>query len=115
MRGDINSDWLEFRLMTHILIVEEPSDDSSKLREFLDSSGFETSTASTVDDTIAAVTGEPTPCMIVIDSLLAGGAAWELCRRLRSPEVDRHIPVIVQTTAGVAEEVLEGLEAGADG
>jgi len=101
--------------MTHILIVEEPSDDSSKLREFLDSSGFETSTASTVDGTIAAATSEPTPCMIVIDSLLADDAAWELCRQLRSPEFTRHIPVIVQTTAGVAEEVLEGLEAGADG
>ena len=115
IHDDINSNWLGFRLMTHILIVEEPSDDSSRLREFLNSSGFETSTASAVDDTIAAATAEPTPCMIVIDSLLTDGAAWELCRRLRSPEFTRHIPVIVQTTAGVAEEVLEGLEAGADG
>ena len=115
MRAPVYSDWLESCLMTHILIVEEPSDDSSGLREFLNSSGFETSTASTIDGTIAAAMGEFTPCMIVIDSLLADGAAWELCRRLRSAEFPHRIPVIVQTTAGVAEEVLEGLEAGADG
>ena len=101
--------------MTHILLVEQPSDDRSELLEFLSSSGFETSTASTISETLAVATGKPSPCLIVVDSLLADGAAWELCRRLRSPEIAQHIPVIVQTTAGVAGEVLQGLEAGADG
>ena len=101
--------------MTHILIVEEPSHDSSGLREFLDSSDFETSVAANVSEALAAATGEPSPCLVMIDSRLSEGGAFELCRRLRSPEVRRRIPVIIETTAGVAEEVLQGLEAGADG
>ena len=101
--------------MTHILIVEEPSHDSSGLREFLDSSDFETSVAANVSEALAAVDGEPGPCLIMIDSRLSDGGAFELCRRLRSPEIPRRIPVIIQTTAGIAEEVLQGLEAGADG
>jgi PAS domain S-box-containing protein len=101
--------------MTHILIVVEPSEDTSGLREFLSSSGFETSTAATISDAFRTVTGESSPCLVVIDSRLSDGTAFELCRRLRSPEISRHIPVIIQTTAGLAEEVLQGLEAGADG
>jgi two-component system, sensor histidine kinase and response regulator len=101
--------------MTHILIVEESSEDTSGLLEFLNSSGFEISTVATIFDGFRAVTSEPCPGLVVIDSRLPDGAAFELCRRLRSPEIPRHIPVIVQTTAGLAEEVLQGLEAGADG
>jgi two-component system sensor histidine kinase/response regulator len=101
--------------MTHILIVEEPAHDSSGLREFLNSSDFETSVAANVSDALAAAFGESSPCLVMIDSRLSEGGAFELCRRLRSPEIPRRIPVIIQTTAGVAEEVLQGLEAGADG
>jgi two-component system sensor histidine kinase/response regulator len=101
--------------MTHILIVEEPAEDCSGLLDFLNSSGFETSTAATVSDALSTVTGESCPCLVVIDSRLPDGTAFELCRQLRSPEITRHIPVIIQTTAGLAEEVLQGLEAGADG
>ena len=101
--------------MTHILIVEEPSNDSSGLREFLDSSNFETSVSASVSEALAAANGESHPCLVMIDARLPDGAAFELCRRLRSPEFSRYIPVIIQTTVGVAEEVLQGLEAGADG
>ena len=101
--------------MTHILIVEEPLNDSSGLREFLDSSDFETSVAANVSEALAAANGKSSPCLVMIDSRLPDGTAFELCRRLRSPEIPRYIPVIIQTTAGVADEVLQGLEAGADG
>ncbi len=101
--------------MTHILIVEETSNDNSGLREFLDSSNFETSVSASVSEALAAVNGESHPCLVMIDSRLPDGGAFELCRQLRSPEFSRYIPVIIQTTVGVAEEVLQGLEAGADG
>ncbi|NQV27070.1 MAG: response regulator [Rhodopirellula sp.] len=101
--------------MTHILIVEEPSDCNSELPGFLKSAGFETSIATTICDALQVATGESCPCLVVIDVRLPDGAAFELCRRLRSPEIGHRIPIVVQTTAGAVAEVLQGLEAGADG
>ena len=101
--------------MTHILIVRDSAGDNSGLQEFLDSSNFETSTASNIAETVAAVTGDSSPCLVMVDSRLPEDGAFDLCRKLRSPGIPRHIPVIIQTAAGSVEEVLKGLEAGADG
>jgi len=101
--------------MTHILIVEEPSDASSGLSDVLKSAGFETSTAAAISDELQVVFDEPVPDIVVIDSRLPDESAFDLCRRLRSPEISKRVPVIIQTTPGIADEVLSGLEAGADG
>ena len=101
--------------MTHILIVEDASNEGSGLLEVLESSGFETSTVANISAAMSVVTGDSSPCLVVVDSRLPDKAAYELCRQLRLPEVSRHVPLIVQVTPGVVDEVLRGLEAGADG
>ena len=101
--------------MTHILIVESFSTDSSNLPEILKSAGIEVSTTASMADTLEVVAKQPGPDLVVVDARLPDGLAFEICHRLRSPEISRRVPVIIQTTAGIAEDVLRGLEAGADG
>lgn len=100
--------------MTHILIVEAPSDELPNLPGVLTSAGFEISTAGTPSEAIQKAASKLGPDAVVIDSRLPDRSAFDLCRHFHSPEV-RRIPVIIQTTAGIAEDVLSGLEAGADG
>ncbi|MDA0281818.1 MAG: response regulator [Planctomycetota bacterium] len=106
--------------MAHILIVEQPSNDSARLAnvlasEALQSLGFEISTADTVIDGLRVATDDRGPKLVLIDSRLPDGGAFELCRQLRSPEMQQRVPVLIQTTAGIVGEVLSALEAGADG
>lgn len=101
--------------MTHILIVEDPAAKESSLSEALTSAGLECSATSSPASAVQLAAQESSVDLVVVDAELPDDAAFELCRQLRSPEVSRRIPVIIQTTAGVADEVLRGLEAGADG
>jgi two-component system, sensor histidine kinase and response regulator len=101
--------------MTHILIVEASSTGSPNLSDILKSAGLEASTTAALSDAIQIVTDESNVDVVVVDSRLPDDSAFELCRRLKSSEIPRQVPVIIQTTAGIPEEVLRGLEAGADG
>lgn len=51
--------------------------------------------------------------LIVLDVNLPSMSGYQVCRRLRRDAVTSNVPVIMLTSAGGSEDMLEGLDAGA--
>ena len=57
---------------------------------------------------------ELVPDLIITDILMPGIDGLELCRMIRSSELLHHIPVVMVTAKATHEDMLKGLEAGAE-
>jgi two-component system sensor histidine kinase/response regulator len=101
--------------MAKILIVEDSPVQSRLLSGVLKADGFETETVETLARGIEVASQEPLPDLVITDRLLPDGSGLDLCRALRSKQLARRVPVIIHTSQGTATDVLEGIEAGADG
>ena len=101
--------------MAKILIVEDSPVQSRLLSGVLKADGFETETVETLERGVEIAAQEPLPDLVVTDRLLPDGSGLDLCRELRKRNLSRRVPVIIHTSQGTATDVLEGIEAGADG
>jgi len=54
------------------------------------------------------------PDLILLDIMMPGMDGYECCRRLKDDQATLHIPVVMVTALGEADERLKGLEVGAD-
>ncbi len=57
---------------------------------------------------------ESLPDLILLDVMLPGVDGIEVCRRLRADSVTASIPIIMLTARGAEEDIIEGLQIGAD-
>jgi DNA-binding response OmpR family regulator len=99
--------------MSHqsILIIE---DDPALIRGLVDnfrSQGYEVRSAADGNVGLAAVLGEP-PDLLLLDIMLPKLNGYEICRRVRERKLD--LPIIMLTAKGQEEEIVRGLELGAD-
>ncbi|MBI1312956.1 response regulator [bacterium] len=101
--------------MAKILIIEDSPVQSRLLAGVLKADGFETETVETLDRGLAVASAEPLPDLVITDRLLPDGSGLDLCRDLRRRHLSRRVPIIIHTSQGTATDVLEGIEAGADG
>ncbi len=96
-----------------ILIVEDSPLQREVLRRALDCAGY---------DVISAVDGkdglvkakEMLPELIVSDIMMPGMNGFELCQAVKADEGLRDIPLIILTSLSDMEDVLYGVESGAD-
>ena len=97
--------------MHSILIIE---DDSSLLRGLCDnfeSGGFDVHTATDGESALtAALAGETD--IILLDIMLPGINGFEICRQVRSAGLA--VPIVMLTAKGQEEDIVRGLELGAD-
>jgi DNA-binding response OmpR family regulator len=94
-----------------ILIVE---DEPALLRGLMDnfrSHGYYVRTATDGSSGLAAALDEP-PDLLLLDIMLPKLNGYEICRRLRERKLD--MPIIMLTAKGQEEEIVQGLELGAD-
>jgi DNA-binding response OmpR family regulator len=94
-----------------ILIVE---DDPTLLRGLADNfraQGYDVRTASDGNAGLAAAVGEP-PELMLLDIMLPKLNGFELCRQVRERKLD--LPIIMLTAKGQEEDIVRGLELGAD-
>lgn len=95
-----------------ILIV----DDHGALRYILSfdlqKKGFKTITAGTGEKGIELACAEK-PDLILLDAMMPGIDGFETCRRLKTHEETKAIPVVMVTAKSQRKDVLEGLQSGA--
>jgi DNA-binding response OmpR family regulator len=96
-----------------ILIV----DDEESLAEFvaraLRQHGYRTLCAYDGDSALNMI-GEELPDLVILDLMLPMMDGWEVCRRAKADPLTRTIPIIMLTARSSSEDVVQGLDLGAD-
>jgi two-component system OmpR family response regulator len=94
-----------------LLLVDDEDNLRSMLEAALRHNGFETSTAATGREALAAAV-EVEPDLVVLDVMLPDLDGFEVCRRLRADGV--RTPVLFLTARDATEDKVRGLTLGAD-
>ncbi|MFZ3171499.1 MAG: response regulator [Carboxydocellales bacterium] len=100
--------------MTKVLIIDDDKFIVRVVSDRLNKEGYEVATAM---DSVAGLNEiyESTPDIILLDVVLPGGQnGTEICRLLRNDTRTGHVPIIMLTSRRETNDIVSGLEAGAD-
>jgi two-component system, OmpR family, copper resistance phosphate regulon response regulator CusR len=96
--------------MKKILLVEDEAHVVSFIKKGLTEEGFEISVA--FDGTTGLQMVNETFDLIILDIMLPGMNGLEVCREIR--KTNKTIPILILTALGTSENIVLGLETGAD-
>ena len=96
------------------LIAEDDSISRRMLEAFLVKWGYEVMVASEGEEAWRILQGNDAPRLAVLDWMMPGRDGIDICRSLRQRKGRAYIYTILLTARGQKEDVVEGLEAGAD-
>lgn len=96
-----------------VLIVEDEPAQREVLSYNLEAEGFDVEIASDGDEALLMV-DEIMPDVIVLDWMLPGTSGIEICRRLKTRNATRGIPIIMLSARSEEVDRVRGLETGAD-
>jgi two-component system, OmpR family, phosphate regulon response regulator PhoB len=95
------------------LVVDDESAIRDMLSMALDIAGFRCLEADNIRDAYTLIVDER-PDIILLDWMLPGGSGLELLRRLKRNDATREVPVIMLTAKTAEDNLVQGLEVGAD-
>lgn len=98
---------------TRLLLVEDEAPIRDMLRFSLEQAGFEVLQANDARQAQVQVL-ERRPDLILLDWMLPGLSGIDYARRLKREDLTREIPVIMLTARTEEEDMITGLEGGAD-
>ncbi|MFF3731084.1 response regulator transcription factor [Streptomyces sp. NPDC002476] len=100
--------------MPHVLLIEDDVSVRDGMELVLRRHGYGVDTAATGEQALALLAGEQGARveLAVVDLMLPGMDGFEVCRRIRARSAT--LPVIMLTARGDDEDIVTGLEAGAD-
>ncbi len=96
-----------------VLIVEDSRLQAKRLRKFLEEHGMRVLVASNGVEGLR-LAEEHRPPLIISDIIMPEMDGFEMCRRIKRDPGLRSIPVILLTSLSTPEDILRGLESGAD-
>jgi two-component system phosphate regulon response regulator PhoB len=96
-----------------ILVVEDEEDIQQLVSYNLVRAGFDVDCADTGEEALQRVRARQ-PDLVLLDLMLPGKDGAEVCRTLRLNEQTREIPIIMLTARGEDDDVMAGLDLGAD-
>ncbi|PLW83270.1 phosphate regulon transcriptional regulatory protein PhoB [Kineobactrum sediminis] len=96
-----------------VLIVDDEFAIRDMLRMALELSGFRVLEAENIRDAYTLIIDER-PDLVLLDWMLPGGSGLELLRRIKGNEVTRELPVIMLTAKTAEDNLVQGLDVGAD-
>jgi len=99
--------------MPKILVVDDEEHIVMILKDSLEFSGFQVVTAYNGLEALEKV-AEEKPDLVVLDIGMPKLDGWEVCRRLKSDEKTKHIPVIILTAYAQTSDQRKGAQLGAD-
>jgi DNA-binding response OmpR family regulator len=97
-----------------ILIAEDDSTSRRVLETVLRKQGHEIVAASDGDEAWQLLQAPDAPRLVILDWMMPGVDGPELCRRLRGRESQNPVYIILLTALIRKENIIEGLDAGAD-
>ena len=97
----------------HILVVDDEKAILELIQVNLEQSGFQVTTVKT-GETALKKARSIEPDLIVLDLMLPGIDGLDVCRILKSDKETEDISVIMLTAKGSEEDIVKGLELGAD-
>ena len=98
---------------TKVVVIEDEPDILELIEYNLRREGFEVATATSGRSGLSAI-GRENPDIVLLDLLLPGLDGLDVCRRLRSVDSTRDLPIIMVTARGEESDVVLGLGLGAD-
>ncbi len=98
---------------TKVVVIEDEPDILELIEYNLRREGFEVATATSGRSGLSVI-GRERPDVVLLDLLLPGLDGLDVCRRLRSVDSTRDLPVIMVTARGEESDVVLGLGVGAD-
>lgn len=99
--------------MVKVLLVEDSPMQAEEIRGVLSDNGVEVVWAADGQAGLQAV-AEQMPDIIVLDLNLPIMNGHQLCRRIKRDPNTSHIPVILLTASDNSDEMIKGMESGAD-
>ncbi len=97
-----------------VLIAEDDADSFELLATLLNSFGYEVVGVDNGDDAWRVLQRPDRPMLAVLDWLMPGMSGVDICRQLRAQKCDNPTYVILLTSLTSEDNIVEGLEAGAD-
>ena len=99
--------------MPHVLIIEDEEDILALVHYNFIRNGYRADLTTSGEDGLT-MAQQLKPDLIILDLMLPGLDGLEICRRLKDDKATREIPIIMLTAKGEEEDVIKGLEMGAD-
>jgi two-component system phosphate regulon response regulator PhoB len=96
-----------------VLVVDDETAIRDMLRMALEIADFRCIEADNIHDAYTLVVDER-PDIVLLDWMLPGGSGLELLRRLKRGDTTRDLPVIMLTAKTAEDNVIQGLDVGAD-
>ncbi len=101
-------------MITKNILAVDDEEDILRLLEFNLQKENYTVTSVTTGEAALRLAESEKPDLIVLDLMLPGLDGLEVCRMLKQQEATKHIPLVMLTAKGEEEDVIKGLEMGAD-
>lgn len=98
---------------TSILIVDDEVDITEVISYNLKKNGYSTDVAFSAEEALEKIYEQPFE-LIILDLMLPGMSGLDLCRILKMKKETGRIPIIMVTAKGAEEDIVKGLEMGAD-
>src|SRR5690606_3595842 len=95
------------------LVVEDEVDIAELIRYNLEMNEFKVDLAHSGEDGLKAAQ-EQHPDIVVLDIMLPGRSGLEICEALKSEKETEDIPIIMVSARGEEDDIVKGLELGAD-
>ena len=97
----------------NILIVEDSPTQAIQLQSLLEENGFQVSIAYDGAEGLSCLK-EENPDLVVSDIVMPEMDGYELCRKIKEDDDLKGIPVLLLTQLTEPEDIIKGLDAGAD-
>ncbi len=99
--------------MAKILVVDDDTRIQMVIRIMLQKKGYEVKCVSSGIEAFGEIPAFG-PDLIMLDVMMPGMDGYEVCRKLKSSESTKNIPVIMLTALGMGEDFEKAIENGAD-
>lgn len=96
-----------------ILIAEDSRTQAEHLQHLLEESGFKVTAVSDGSQALEAAR-EHKPSLVISDIMMPEMDGYELCREIKSDAQLKDVPVILLTSLSSPDDVIQGLQCGAD-